>query len=135
MKVLAGDYEGSAQIKFGVLWTGPKADKFRGIQFGSPSKTYAPNEISRFKPLDAETTKTFLRTAASGVIGGVLLGPAGLLAGVLVGGKKITDRYGIEFTDGKRVIVKGNPRDKAFRCLLLFVEASNKLEAPAQIEF
>jgi len=135
MKLLAGDYEGPAYIQFGALWTGPQASKFKGIKFDNPRKSYAAADLARVKVLDSETSKTFLRTAVAGAIGGVLLGPAGLLAGAFVGGKKVTERYGIEFTDGKRVIVSGDANDKSFKCLLLFAEETHRLEAPAQVEF
>lgn len=127
LTVLAGDIEGPAAINFGVLWSGPKAEKFKGIQFSKTQTIYGPDRIVRMKVLDDETTKTFLRTAVAGLAGGVLLGAAGLLAGAMVGGKKVTSRYGIEFDDGKRIII-ADANNKPFKCLLLFAEKNKLLE-------
>lgn len=132
---IAGDYTGKTQICTGVLWSGPKADKFQGIDFLASKITgltsgvkYEPSQVKRVIQLSTESTKSFAGSAMAGLAGGLLLGGAGLVAGALAGGKKSLLKIGIEFNDGCKVILEQTSDDKPLQCLLLFAREKGILE-------
>ncbi len=129
-KAVAGDYTGAVAINTGVLWTGPRADKFRGFTFIDGNVKYQSSQIRRVVYLDEEKSKSFLGSAVGGIAGGLLLGPAGLVAGTLVGGtnKKVVVNLGLEFDDGKKVILSEKSSDKGLECLILWAREQKLLE-------
>ena len=127
-KAVAGDYSGNTEIRIGVLWSGPKAEKFKGLHFMNEGVKYKPEQIKRVIHLSEEKTKSFLGSALTGIAGGFVLGGAGLVAGVLAGGKNTMLRLGIELNDGRKVVLEQSAGDKALQCLLLFAKASGIME-------
>ena len=121
-KVLAGDFEGSVEIKIGPLWTGPKASKFKGFRM-QPGIKYKPEDIKRVVYLSDEISKSFLSGAVRGVAGGLLLGGVGAVAGVMSAGSKtkITN-YGVELLDGKKFIMAQSPNNKLLMCMLAYAK-------------
>lgn len=124
---VAGDYYGKTSICTGMLWSGPKAEKFQGIDFLASKITglasgvkYEPSQIKRVIQLSSESSKSFAGSAMTGLAGGLLLGGAGLIAGALAGGRKSMQKIGIEFSDGCKVILEQTSDDKPLQCLLLF---------------
>lgn len=63
----------------------------------------------RVEQIGAENSKSFGGAAAAGVAGGLLLGPAGLLAGALVGGNKNLVSFTVEIDDGRRTVGQAHP--------------------------
>lgn len=84
-KAVAGDYSGNTEILIGVLWSGPKAVKFKGLHFMNEGVKYNPEQIKRVIHLSEEKTKSFLGSALTGIAGGFVLGGAGLVAAVCKG--------------------------------------------------
>ena len=72
--------------------------------------TYTKDDIERFKLIDKNSNheQSFVRTAAKGGLGYILLGPVGLLAGALSTKKKLREKvkFGIEFTDKNWIILE-----------------------------
>lgn len=117
-KVLAGDFEGSVEIKIGALWTGPKASKFKGFNM-YPGFKYKPEDIKRIVYLSDESSKSFLSGAVRGVAGGLLLGGVGAIAGVMSAGSKTKiANYGVELMDGKKFIMAQSPNNKHLLCMI-----------------
>lgn len=58
--------------------------------------------------LDEESAKSFLGSAGLGLVGGILLGPVGLIAGALSGGNRKSVVFGIIINNDetKKLIVK-----------------------------
>ena len=54
-KIVAGNYEGSVEIKVGNLWSGPKAEKFKGLRFKSGTN-YAPKDLMCVVHLNEESS-------------------------------------------------------------------------------
>ena len=121
-KIVAGDYEGSVEIKIGALWSGPKAEKFKGLRVKSGT-TYAPKDLMRVVHLNEESSTSFLGGAVRGVAGALLLGGVGAIAGVFsASGKSKIVLYGLELIDGKKFIISCSHKDKAFMCLLAYAK-------------
>jgi hypothetical protein len=131
-KAIAGDYTGSTAIIVGVLWSGPKAEKFKGLQFIDHNIKYDAEQIKRVVQLPEQKVRSFLGSALMGVAGGALLGGAGILAGVLTGTKKSQFHLGIELDDGKKVVITQTPDDRSLQCMLLYVEKKGILEKKGQ---
>lgn len=126
---IAGDYSGNTEICIGTLWSGPKSDKFYGINFlDAKGIKYEPANIKRVVHLSTESSKSFAGAAVTGIAGGLLLGGAGLIAGALVGGRKKLQKTGIEFNDGRKVIIEQTSDNKAFQCLILYAKEKGIFE-------
>ena len=82
------------------------------LRLGKSKKKSFPLGSSTVQVLDEESAKSFLGAAGLGLVGVALLGPLGLLAGVLSGGNKKTKYFGIEApNDIKIVIQTSNKKD------------------------
>lgn len=102
VRVLAGDLdEGDWTLTtvFGTcLLTRPstKAHMWKGETYDMKT------EVARVEELNEERAKSFLGSAGWGLVGAALLGPLGLLAGVLAGGNKTNVAFLCEFKDGRK---------------------------------
>lgn len=112
-KVIAGDYEGknimlSQRSVFGktevFLFTG-FTEKFP-LNKGS---------VDSYELITEEHRKSAVSGVARGIVGGALLGPVGLLAG-LSAKNKGTHTLAIEFIDGKKSLIEIN--DKMYKTLM-----------------
>lgn len=128
VKVVGGDFTGACYIKFGVLWSGPQAAKFGGICFATPKTEYSPSDVVRVKELQQEQCKSFLGASVAAGAGAMLLGPVGLLAGALAGGNRQSTVVGVEFSDGRKVLISINPNNKPYQCMKLFAIEKNIVE-------
>ncbi len=103
-KVIAGDYlDQKIFIMKGIAKIQPK-----GWAAFLHSK-YIPldkSTIENYEVENEEEKKSALNMAGRGLVGGLLLGPAGLLAGVLTTKKKGTYLIGIKFIDGKKSLLE-----------------------------
>ena len=121
-KAVQGDYLGSALIKIGALWNGPEADKFKGIEFFESKAKHTPDEIVKVVKLESGESTSAGAAITKGLAGGLVFGLAGVIAGAANGGKVAVERYGIEFTNGKKVIIEQEPNDKLIQCLILYAK-------------
>ena len=127
-KAVQGDYLGSVIIKIGTLWKGPEADKFKGIEFYESKAKHTPDEIVKVVKLESGESNSTGAAISKGIAGGLVFGLAGVIAGAASGGKVSVERYGIEFTNGKKVIIEQEPNDKILQCLILFAKAKGIYE-------
>ena len=103
-----------------AVWKGivspPKDEKFFGLQIGKV--LIKPEEIkmvSHFPNLQATGGKDATSTLGKAALGAVIAGPIGALIGGLLGKKDILEAYGIELTNGKSLVISGNPPKSAFQ--------------------
>ncbi|MGF1645073.1 MAG: hypothetical protein ACFCUJ_15655 [Thiotrichales bacterium] len=119
-KCVGGDFIGDGGIQFGVLWSGPVADKFHGISFSMPKKKYTPSEVVKMTEMGQEQTKSFLGASIAAGAGALLFGGVGLIAGALAGGNKHNTFVGVEFSDGKKAAFSIDPNNRPYICLKLY---------------
>lgn len=96
IKVHAGDFSKiNAQYTLGSFLLN-EPDKW------TPT-TYGANDIEELTQASEESVKRLGGTAGWGVAGAVLLGPVGLLAGLLAGGRGKDVTFIAKFKDGKKL--------------------------------
>ena len=95
--VIAGDYEGSLIMGFVTpgIYSNPK----------KPPLELTKANITKYEIITEEHRKSAASGIARGLIGGALLGPVGLLAG-LTAKTKGTHIIALEFNDGKRSVIE-----------------------------
>ncbi len=71
-----------------------------------------PSEIARLEEASEESVVSIGGAAGWGIAGSVLLGPAGLLAGLILGGKGKDTTFVCEFKDGRKFL--GTASSKVF---------------------
>jgi hypothetical protein len=77
--------------------------KFR-LPIGWNAKNYKEADIETITPIDEEKYRSGGRAAAGAIIGGVLTGGLGFLAGAAIGGRRRkTGTYLVTFKDGSHV--------------------------------
>ena len=106
-KVIAGDYEGYAIIK------GTK-----GYVLGSGFKKQIPlnkQYIESYEVITEDIRKSAASGISRGIVGGALLGPVGLLAG-LSAKNKGTYQIALQFKDGNRSLIEAD--DKVYKVLI-----------------
>lgn len=95
--VIAGDYEGKSIIKtFGLIAI--------GIGFGN-NLNLDKTTVESYELITEEHRKSAVSGVSRGLIGGALLGPVGLLAG-LSAKSKGTHTLAVQFKDGKRSLIE-----------------------------
>lgn len=67
-------------------------------------------EIESLRVATEESTKRFGTAAVAGLVGDVLLGGAGLVAGVMAGGNRKTVTFELRLTDGRGLLGKCDAR-------------------------
>jgi|SRR5665648_140958 len=97
-RVLAGDYNGKAVM--GTL--GIPAIQ---VSFGKVL-VLDKKVVENYEVITDEHTKSAASGVARGLVGGVLLGPVGLLAGGLSAKNKGTHTLAIQFKDGKNSLME-----------------------------
>jgi len=112
IKVHAGDW-GETTAGFGPGWTGKYRIIFPKGVFATGNQYFVDTDISSCEVVTEENKKRLLGTAGWGAAGAVLLGPVGLLAGLLLGGKGKDVTFVCEFKDGKRILATTD--DKTFK--------------------
>jgi len=96
-KIVAGDYEGGQIfLNFGFLSLMDK-NSFNQIELDKDS-------LISVELVTEENKKKFLGTAGWAIAGSVLLGPIGLVAGALAGGRKKEILVACQLKDGKRFL-------------------------------
>lgn len=112
-KVIAGDYEGK-NIMIGKLTFFGKEEV---ILYTSLTKGFPLNKenVANYELITEEHRKSAVSGVSRGLVGGVLLGPVGLLAG-LSAKNKATHTLAIEFLDGKRSLIEVD--EKIYKAIL-----------------
>ncbi|UJF20962.1 hypothetical protein [Shewanella sp. OMA3-2] len=82
-----------------------------------------PSEIERLEEASEESVISIGGAAGWGVAGSVLLGPVGLLAGLILGGKSKDTTFICEFKDGRKFL--GTASFKVFNELKKGIMASS----------
>ena len=126
--LVGGDFVGNGAIHFGVLWSGPQADKFHGVSFKTPKVKYAPADVVKLSELGQEQVKSFLGASVTAAAGALFLGGIGLIAGALAGGNKRNTIAAIEFSDGRKCAFSIDPTDRVYMCLKLFAIENRLLQ-------
>lgn len=109
IKVLAGDFgKGDASIMMGNLFLPDPTT----LKFGARDMR-AMNTLKTVEIASEESVKKMGGTIGWGAAGAVLLGPVGLLAGLLLGGKKTTVTFVAMFGDGKKFMGQTDPKTYA----------------------
>ena len=108
IKVHAGDWGEQVAI-FGLNWGFKRRIELSRGFFKGSDTYYLSKDIHSVEVVTEENIKRLGGTLGWGLAGGALLGPAGLLAGVLLGGKKKQVTFVCTFTDGKRILATTDP--------------------------
>lgn len=111
IKIEAGDFpKGSATVSLGTIvlpWQ--RGDGWTG-------KSVPVGDIEAIDVATEESVKKIGGTVGWGAVGGVLLGPAGLLAGLLLGGKKTEVTFVARFKGDKKML--GTTDSKTYKSLM-----------------
>jgi hypothetical protein len=98
IKIHAGDFlEGNSQYSFGSLILKTEEHSILG-------ETIPITELETVDIATEESVKKLAGTVGWGVAGAVILGPVGLLAGLLLGGKKKEVTFIAKFKDGRKLL-------------------------------
>lgn len=96
--VHAGDFrKGDGALHFGILVLPTDEKPFAG-------ESIKVSELEEVDVASEESVKRLGGTIGWGVVGGVLLGPVGLLAGLLAGGRKKEVTFVARFKDGRKLL-------------------------------
>lgn len=96
--VHAGDFlKGDSQFTFGSLVLKTKAHSFLG-------ETIPISQLESVEVASEESVKKVGGTIGWGAAGALVLGPVGLLAGLLLGGKKKEVTFVAKFKDGRKLL-------------------------------
>lgn len=110
MKVLAGDWQADSPIAVKKSFTG----KWQALMISAGMfkvDTIPMSDITEFQVVTEENKASILGKVGWGAAGLVVLGPLGLLAGVLGGGNKRDRLMVIKMRDGRSAMIKGNSAD------------------------
>lgn len=107
IKVYAGDFsKGDTAQLVGVPVLGQACSLVvnKNRTFGTGGEEISITEIDGLEIATEESTRKFLGTFLGGAVGGIFLGPLGLLAGLLVGGtgKRVT--FILRLKDGRKLL-------------------------------
>jgi hypothetical protein len=103
IKVLAGDFTKTDRHQYsnGLLLMESGNNTFGLIDRREKISIY---KLSELEVASEETVKKIAGTVGWGIAGGVILGPAGLLAGLLLGGKKKEVTFVAKFNDNRKML-------------------------------
>lgn len=97
VRVHAGDFlEGDSQFSIGALVLRTKEHSFVG-------EAIPITELEAVEVASEENVKRLGGTVGWGAAGALILGPVGLLAGLLLGGKKTEVTFVARFKDGRKL--------------------------------
>lgn len=105
LQIHAGDFnkgKGSIMVMMGVCTITPAWGSGDGF-FGT-THTVTGSDIDEVMPASEENVKKIGGTVGWGVAGAALLGPVGLLAGLLLGGKGKEVTFIMKLKDGRKIL-------------------------------
>ncbi|HIT21497.1 MAG TPA: hypothetical protein IAB56_00805 [Candidatus Scybalousia intestinigallinarum] len=97
-KIIAGDF-------CGCTINGGTFTNYLYIE-GHQEYTFTKNNISSYEIISQDTNKSTSSALARGAVGGILLGPIGILAGGLGAKNKTTLQIAIYWIDGKKSMIE-----------------------------
>jgi hypothetical protein len=100
-KVVAGDYEGKA-----LLYSYGKLEIINGFLKTIP---ISKDTVEEYEVIDESSRKSAASAVGRGFVGGLVLGPVGLLAGISAKSKG-THIVAIQFKDGKKSLLDLNDK-------------------------
>ncbi len=107
IKILAGDWE--KPYKFIITpFSGKKPTL--SVMKGMEMETFNKYHIASIDMVNEETKNSVLAKAGWGAAGAVVLGPLGLLAGVLGGGNKRKTVVSVVLKDGRKALLECDPK-------------------------
>jgi hypothetical protein len=99
IKIVAGDIpEGKWSLK--TSWSGETTIN----NFFLSEKILITDAVQSIEIMTEESKKKFLGAFVGGTAGALILGPVGLLAGVLTGGQKKEVTFACYFKDGRKLL-------------------------------
>lgn len=104
--IIAGDYKGNVCISLSNGKIGMATGLFKSMEFNKET-------VKSYEVVTEETAKSVSSGIARGIVGGILLGPAGMIGGALLAKNKGMHQVAIEFSDGKKSLVELD--DKLFK--------------------
>ena len=113
MKVLAGDFKtnsangASADFRFGMF---SFPDPEVGFAWLPKLVHYKMSDVDELDEVSEENKVKVLGAAGWGTVGALALGPVGLLAGLVLGGRGKKVVFAVKFNDGKRALVEVNQK-------------------------
>ncbi len=110
IKVHAGDFEGTIKYSLGTFYV-PHV-------IGGTEKI-GVRELELVEPASEENVKKLGGTLGWGAAGAAVLGPVGLLAGLLLGGRKKEVTFVARFKDGRKMLATTD--SKTFKELMAAV--------------
>lgn len=111
-KVIAGDYEGSNVVTALGSATIMRSEGFKTVL----SIPLDSEHVEEYQVVTDDVRKSAASGAVRGLVGGFLLGSAGLLAGGLSAKKKGVYNIAIQFKDGTKALVEVD--DKAYKAIM-----------------
>ena len=100
-QVLAGDYSGHrAELTVGGIGFYADYDEVK------PSMQYYGSDIKNIEEITEENKVRVLGAAGWGLLGTLVAGPFGLVAGAILGGRGKSVVFAVEFHDGKRALIE-----------------------------
>ncbi len=108
-RVIAGDYSGKQVLGGGISQVGISMSLFKTLYLNNTT-------VESYELITDEHRKSAASGVARGLVGGVLLGPVGLLAGGLSAKNKGIYQIAIQFKDGKRSLIEVN--DKIYKAII-----------------
>jgi hypothetical protein len=103
-KIHAGDF-GDGEGTFSSL-TNSFTLPVKGKTFGS--QRLPASSLSSLEIATEENVKKLAGTVGWGLVGGAILGPVGLLAGLLAGGRGKKIVFAVRFTDGQKMLASAD---------------------------
>ena len=117
IKVLAGDFQNSsasgAKASFiSALGAGAFSFPDPSVDFAWTPKAvrYGVDSIVELEEVSEDNKVQVLGAAGWGAVGALALGPAGLLAGLVVGARGKSVVFAVTFSDGKRALIEADKK-------------------------
>lgn len=114
--VLAGDFPTHSQTVpmpavegSRLILPRPSRKLWKILELGSPREELPVSEIASLQVVGQVSGKSFGGAAAAGIVGGLLLGGVGAVAGVLAGGNKNAVTFELTLRDGRRLLGSATP--------------------------
>jgi hypothetical protein len=79
--------------------------------WGNPTVVNVGTEIESAEIITEDNKVNFMGAAGWGIVGGLLTGGVGLLAGAVLGGRGKETYCALRFKDGSQFVVSGKPKD------------------------